>query len=451
MTPQFPSAATGSLQAPEVLQAKSPLAVANSGRPNAARNTASNPAIRFGQASGPLAAFSSAVDLLQNKAIELAFTDLLGMSIPRSYIEYEKRGWDSARENAIREVTGMLFNVFVAGWIAYATTRLMVQQVGQFNPLGVNHRAWLDRSGLEAFSAIYEEVLQRPEIKTPEAAERAFTAEVLKRLQSTDAKVGRKLVEHSLGDALKQNQAVRTAISQSLAQDGKLAPETLQALSEAFHDSAAKVDLMGKAIHHSPMPDLLLPERLRLSQTLFSKQNDKHFLAVVDELAKRGGLTDRVHLLNAQGGILLEDRGRADTLKQVRYFLHEVLNRAHHDPSGKKPAVSVSDWKQNARAVVYSKSEAASGGFWAKHLPQAEDGLIEYMRKSKNILTVFPLALTVILGISVAFINNHITKKRHGGKVFSPIEEGLRDKMRLSEAAAQPQAKNALAKGGVFA
>lgn len=424
-------------------------------RTNANADAMKNPArknspapIRFGFTGGALGAFSWGVDLLEKRAIELTATDFLGMCVPRSYVEYKKRGWDAARENVIREVTAMVFNVFVAGWLSVAMLKTLTNKVKPLNPLGVNHQAWLDVEALDVYiTQIYRDILKRPNIKSPKQAEEVFTHEILSRLQSTGATAGNKSVQHITDLALNENPALRKQLLGQLPNNGKLSPDVVQKLTtlinKPFDGIVGKTDLMGQARTYTqrfktyrgdlPQNELYI-KRMELSKSLLGLP-EKDFISVADPMAKLGGLTENVNLLDKNGKVILESRGRVTTLKQIRYCLHEVLNRAHHTSDGQALKATDPEWKAKALETLY---RPRGNSLAQKLLPTAKDGLMDYILKSERFTTVLPLFLTIIGGISVAFINNHITKKRHGGKVFSPIEEGLRDKMKMDTSKAKP-------------
>ena len=83
-------------------------------------------------------------------------------------------------------------------------------------------------------------------------------------------------------------------------------------------------------------------------------------------------------------------------------------------------------------------------GFTGKLFPRAGDGLIDYIKKSKTLYVVIPLFLTLTSAISVAFLNNWLTKRKNGGKDYFPGEgkvgaaSGAAQKPPANAASAQP-------------
>lgn len=57
-------------------------------------------------------------------------------------------------------------------------------------------------------------------------------------------------------------------------------------------------------------------------------------------------------------------------------------------------------------------------------IPKKSSGLFNYMMSAKYWLTFIPITIALGITMAEAFINNWLTKKRHGGKVFSPFLGG---------------------------
>jgi hypothetical protein len=119
---------------------------------------------RFGAGFGDMV--SSGIGVIDsNRLIELFASDGLGMVFPRTALALSMRGPDDARETFIREMTGLISNVFMVGW----ASMLMMQVAGQhkhfYNPKAMPGKAWVNAGTLEAFGNLYTQALNR--VKVP--------------------------------------------------------------------------------------------------------------------------------------------------------------------------------------------------------------------------------------------------------------------------------------------
>jgi hypothetical protein len=128
---------------------------------------------------------SSLVGVIDSKrAIELVFSDAIGMILPRVLLALLFRGPDDGRETGVREGTGLIGNIFLAGWVGYGVTRMLGDSVNAYNPKGIPGRAWINAQNLDAFGQIYLDELKKA--SGSEQARENFVYKVLGGLQSAD-------------------------------------------------------------------------------------------------------------------------------------------------------------------------------------------------------------------------------------------------------------------------
>lgn len=187
---------------------------------------------------------------------------------------------------------------------------------------------------------------------------------------------------------------------------------------------------------------VFLKSRLGLSMGDL-RYGESAFINHADQLALSGGLTESVQLLDVHSQPLVRDqngkplitgKNRKTLLREMKHFLEQYIDRAHHE------ARQHQDWKSKAHEILYGKGDQPLPNWWQKIVANADDGLIPASIKSKWAFTWIPLSITVLASIGVAFYNNWLTQQKHGGRVISPIDGSTQDKAapQTSEALQQP-------------
>jgi hypothetical protein len=389
-----------------------------------------------------------------SKAIELVTTDVLGMVLPRTGIEYGKRGPDAGRETLIRELAGTVFNVFLIGWIGSALLKVYNNRSASMNPLGLHTGAWINAKALKAFSQVFQDALK--EAKTPAEAREKFVEKMLRSFRATDG--------HLLPEAaqmLKQVDAtLATEVDKILAagaKDGKLSDQAVNALKKLFQhsDNAAigttHLEAMAQQFERTLRTDpvhvgryseeeiakKVAQFRLTQSASLVGSTQEKALLdAMVRTASETGKLSEEVILktLDAQGQekTLLGARNLRTTLQEMKYFLEQYIDRAMGSPAADaalktRSKTAVDSWRELVTKELMGPGETNFLGKIGRYLPffgtpAKEMGLIPYTYRSRWFLTLLPLVLTIGVSVSVSYLNNWLTQRKHGGKVFFPGE-----------------------------
>jgi hypothetical protein len=140
------------------------------------------PAPRF---SGPGDSLSNLVGFIDgNRMVQLLSTDGIGMLCPRTGLALKYRGADDARETFLRELSGLIGNIFMAGWAGYAAIRLMSDTVNVLNPKGIPGRAMIKAPHLDAFGKLYMDELRQAQ--NPAEARENFVKKLLGGVASSD-------------------------------------------------------------------------------------------------------------------------------------------------------------------------------------------------------------------------------------------------------------------------
>ncbi len=401
--------------------------------------------VQFG---GPLEALSNVIGVIDsNRIIELTSTDIIGMCFPRTAIEAKKRGPDAARETAIRELSGLVGNMFLVGWFSKLFLKMLGNRVNRYNPHGIPASAWMNIENMQAFGKIYEAILRDPGTKNAQQARAKFVRAVLSGLESADKHLG----ANALLDAAKVlDGEVRDKYLQEIqknAAEGRLPKEVLERLAGFFdlRDSRAAADVAGTVNFNQKARELVaaaekhhqrqglagafdaaqafVKTRLRLSLDELRSAEDE-FARLVDREALGGYLSKEVNLVH-NGEVLTGGKSRDAILRQLKHFLEQYVDRAAEGAAGK-------GWQDAVLEKLLGQSK--NTGFLARFVPQIDDGLMQAARKSKWAYTWVPVLMAICSSISVAFYNNWLTRKKMGGKNISPYELGLAQKMGKADA-----------------
>ncbi len=412
-------------------------------------STTSGPTLRptFGRGLGDLA--TSAITRIDSNPLNQLLTlDVGGMVLPRTAIEYKERGPDMGRETLIREGTGALSTVFLVGWMGslmYLGYRLF-NSVFSVDKTGVHSGSWINVKAMDAFTNALKQQVEEVPIKPVTEIRENFIRTLLQNLQATDH-VQANRITHSFLEKI-GNKEVTEAVTKGLSEksaQGRLSEKALEALvklyapSEIMSDGTYKVFEMAmrwKNIQRSYKPLQEQAERLvlktqewhilpkaqamdlaferlldpkmrkelvRLSQEVQGASLD-HVKKMVD-VATEGGLSDRVHMTDKSGKIILKERHLPVILREIKYFLEQYMDRVLSDPKTGQLVEQLDDTlKPQAMKLL--------------------DSLVESSRKTKFWLTVVPFVVALGLSVMAAPLNNWWTKRKYAGKVFFPGEGG---------------------------
>lgn len=415
---------------------------------------------------------SSGVGFIDSSRLtELLVSDGMGMVVPRTGMAYSYRGADDGRETFLREMTGLVCNVMLAGWAGYATAALLGNRMNPYNPHAIPVKAWIPSKNLRAFGQLYNHALQ--ESRTPEQAREQFVHSVLNGLESGDRcfSVESRLasLKNLSGEPERQAEMLGEMLSKGMETPpkggqqehylqmlrkgepepirkallngrwGRLSVEARDQLCKRFEPASpenwkplhgtAPLDALTEeflAEHHKAFPPKtqaerqkdFLRKRLELSlQEINGREKD--FMKVVDQEALLHGLTGTVNLKDANGKVLAADIGRKNALQQMKHFLEQYVDRAAQE--AKKQGGD--SWIRQRDAIRQTLFADTAKG-WRKLVPTAGDGLLTATLKAKGGFTWVPLLFTLAATGVLTFLNNYLTMKKYGGRVFFPGEDG---------------------------
>jgi hypothetical protein len=398
-----------------------------------------------------------------NRLVELVATDGIGMILPRTALALKMRGIDDGRETFLREMSGLVGNMFLVGWASQLMVGMLGNSVNPYNPLGIPGKAWVSSENLDAFGKLYNEALDKA--GSPQQAREAFIKSVLDGLESGDKQFS---IESRLVNLRKLPQeAQETTLRQMVDTIGDGAnfesykallkqPEQLPQLKEKFlqngwgrlsrqnqdelyqyfiqardmkdgirgtHNFDARAaKRVGELLEDTADPKALKQAFLknRLAFSLDDLRNEAtQFQNAIDHDALAKGLTGTINLRDKTGkSFLSHNQSRGSFLKELKFYLEQYVDRAAYAAEKSK---AQAPWKDQIRARLFGIGKK---DLLSKIIPRAEDGLITAARKSKLAYTWIPMLFAVMAGGAFTFYNNYLTMKKHGGKVFFPGEGG---------------------------
>ncbi|MBY0404859.1 MAG: hypothetical protein K2X66_13245 [Cyanobacteria bacterium] len=408
-----------------------------------------------------------------SKAVELVTTDVAGMVLPRTYIEYNQRGFDAGRETIIRELAGTVFNVFLVGWLGSVGLKMFNNRSAKLNPMGLHTGAWVNAKTLKAFGALFEQCVTAPGA-SPQSAREAFIKKVLASLESADGFVldasvdVLKQMDSRLGEHLQKN--LDASVGKAGAKTARLYPQAQEELAELLRPASisgmgthaiepymaqyreslvtnpnirklalTKEGAVDEELFNKLVNKLVAQERLARSGGHLGSQAEKLYLDTLKDKALAGGLSNEVNLMQGTE-TLLSKRSLASTLGELKHFLEQFGDRVlyshqnlYDSKTGELSSKTFEELGVSTQGLMTKLlGPAQESGILAKigkYLPTFSGevekvGLIPYAMKSRWLLTALPIVLTIAVSVSISFINNWITRRRHGGKVFFPGEGG---------------------------
>ncbi len=355
-------------------------------------------AVTFGRIGiGPLTPLDRISNGLQavatNPLAELTISDVGGMVIPRAGIELKERGFDMFRETLIREASGTVSNVFLAGWVG--ALLLLLHQgkifnngVIRSNKMGIHSGAWIQAQSLDHYGKVFEIALK--EGLSPDDIRKDFLKRLFSNIQASDRHqasqsyqaalkvIGKEsglratenLVKHLENGRLSQ-EMVATLVERytpSASSDAltvniykKLAKKRYAILKESdfkksvdrlvekrpkwLIDGAAQLSYLTEQPERAFAQEYLLNKRLTSERIKASKAGIKGSKALFSNKVKAGhpknqlkpqlldaGLSEVIHLLDKNGDTVVKNKNLMAMMKEVKYFLEQYVDRVLHDP-----------------------------------------------------------------------------------------------------------------------
>jgi len=447
--------------------------------------------LSFGQiGTSPLSAldyFSNGLQFVSgNRLNDLIISDMSGMVLPRSIIEWKERGFDMFRETIFREMGGVVSNVFMVGWMGYlllqlSQGKLLNNGLWRANLSGVYQGAWIHSKTLDYFANTFASSLK--ETKTPEEARTLFLKQVFGSLQASDRHQAAQALEQARhivdNNATGHQSPSLNRLSERLF-NGRLEPAEIDHLVKAFTQNAdanqpvfnlyqalisqretllkdtsflkKRDTLVAKKplwlIHAAKktgqsdvqiatnhlLEKFLTPERIKQSKIAL-KQGHKVLEGRIKDKLIAHGLSDSVHFVDKTGKIQVRDRDLTGSLKEIKYFMEQYVDRVLHNPKTGQ-LFTPADITQQFRDLDHYKQHIMTRltgnhrtGWFKNWFTHPLDGLVTATQKSKNWLILCSMALTIGFGISIAFLNNWLTRNKHHGKTFFPGEKALEEQL----------------------
>lgn len=217
--------------------------------------------------------------------------------------------------------------------------------------------------------------------------------------------------------------------------------EDRKILQQLSKDDIGNIQKLPIAERYDALFKVLPEEAQHTAQKIFKKTRlqlslgdirsiEPELIRMMDRLAFSGDLTSSVQLLNQQlqpllhnsaGKPIMMQQNRKTLLKEVKHFLEHYIDRAHYEARH-----SGEQWKNQVAETMYGKLDQPPGHFFSRWIAKAEDGLIPATLKCKGAYTYVPIFATIIASVAIAFYNNWLTQKKHGGRVISPIDGSSR-------------------------
>lgn len=401
-----------------------------------------------------------------SRLVELCATDVLGFVVPRSLIDGYQRGVDAGREMFLREIMGTLTNVYLCGWVAWGMTTMM-EHSKSLNPKGMGLNAWVDMGLLNHFAK--ETTKAMATAKTPQDLKRIFLNNILKQLKSSDGvpelaqykkyypaagflnkPVRNELVEKLMsGKQLGVVKNLDTEVAEYLSQTGlnentvnKLREATTRSfLSERKVEGLYQLSRRQKARLEEEIIEKqaqILSQQTRQYREMLARvtrQSEQPFIEHLTNLAiDKGGVSNEVIFANKivkDGKVVgfknlgIGQRSVDDVFRKMKYFLREYLNPALTLNGNEIKGPMTEGLKNHLNSRLFT--QAGENWFQRKWVPLAQDGLLPYIAKLKRSILIVPLAVTLFVGCTFAYINNWITQQKYNGRKFFPGEGVPRD------------------------
>jgi hypothetical protein len=364
----------------------------------------------------------------ESKVFELGVTDVGGMVIPRSIVEWTQRNFDMARETFLREIDGT-FNLLILPGLLNRAMVSALNHVPALNPKRLFHGAWVDGPTLQQLGRHAEALLTDPIPTTAQQLRQQFIHRVIDHFRLNDQAfleslahtgdvagqpMGRVLTDRAVGfDAAKTLglahplPTAQRARLDGFAQLFDLHPNPYMGM-HPLDESVAQLALQ--------TPDLRPELRLRLSQ---QQQRSKATLNQkrMEQLTTHG-FSNGVTLLGPQPTQHVPVRlSLPQVVNALDSFLqqyldpllaHPVTGRIDETPLGAEAKQRI------LNQLVGQHPDGKVRGWW----PQKDDALIPYSHKSQMLTSVVPVVATLGAAFTFPMFNNFITWLKYGHSFF---------------------------------
>lgn len=404
-----------------------------------------------------------------NELTSLMFTDVMGMVVPRTGLEYEARGADAGRETFIREICGTLSNVYLAGWIGLLASQLFSKQLFKLNPKGIYTQSYINEQTMDAMVKLYQRALDRHTQAggTLEQVRRAFIEDTINGLARAEFGPRQAVAQWITDHAQRKNwsdtarnylDTLAEHVNTQAVHKFPLDPDLTRQMVEVLDRYAGKVQVWnpekkmyqyqlidrvveqnlkeavsrGTVVNTNPkaLKRFRIGERIRLSKEARSQFN-AHIETLV-KTAEKAGLTEQVHLMGkaADGSeVVLKNQSLKKLLEETYNFIEQYSERAAGIEQGLEKKAGLGWIKRKVPITAELRDSILQGlagktenGFFSRLWPSLEDSLVAYTRKAKNYIVVGSVVVTIVLGMFVAYLNKWYTQRKHGGKTFFPGE-----------------------------
>lgn len=357
-----------------------------------------------------LPVISSVVTLVgkmqQNPVAELIATDVVGMVLPRTYLEWKERGTDMGIETFIREASGTVSIVFLSSWLATLNmgiaNQLAKSREKRALAQGVPRINWrhshIAGPTLAMLGNQFNVALQNSQGKSVEHLKAHFFDSVLQRLQSNSINLADQLITGIEGNTL--NPAQR--IDHVAMAKGVLTPTQRHHL----------VDLLVSTSQHPNQPATRQARKKALNQAIdFAVGHQSHLTETatiwLDPKANKA-------IRGKNVGILLND-----TLNFWQQYVDDIAlkessNHLDHDKNISAKFIN------GVSERLMGKASTHKPGLWQRLFPNIKQGVLPYVLNKRNFHVAIPFSLSIALSVGVAFFNNWLTKRRHHGVVHFP-------------------------------
>lgn len=366
-------------------------------------------------------------------ALELTVLDYGSMVLPRTYLEWRQRGNDMARETLIREVTGNISIVFLAGWLGLAATSLY-NHLPFFNPKGLDGKAFINLDNYRGMVGLTQQVLHEQQDKLASMTPQELRSQVARRLVSAlddDFK-------HGVPNALKDLPESVTSVNATTREEAltKLA-NILSMAGKKPHEGGYAIE---ELIAEAGPKDAKAAKQLRKQFRRIAHEAEKRLTTKFEPLKQAIGWTSTVNFNAVQPhapkeALSLEGRSLNELLLQMKRYFEHGFDRVVADVS-----------RQNKQPVDFSKSlgelvGAESGDrvlktlegelvgesrAWyqvGQYIPKATDSLLKAMEKQKLWVTGTTLLASTLMAVGFTFMDAYITKRVHGGVTYFPGDQ----------------------------
>lgn len=345
----------------------------------------------------------------QNQNIELLVSDVGGMVLPRTYLEWKERGADMGIETGIRESSGTISIVFLSGWMSllgmklatYLAKRNQQSKLNRGLPVINWTKSHIAAPTLTMLGNHFKHSLNQSNGSSLLELKKHFYNSVFKQLQSSSPELAAALINGIERGTVNAHQQINAG---QIAK-GELTPQQRKHLVELMVSNTSRKPRLEAASKFATGANSYLTDNVHIwldksaskkRHRMIANKSLPQLLNDMDtfweQFVKGLGLTEFEHELVAKGQKATEQT----TLNQT--FINKLSNRLFGQTSMGQQHTSI----------------------WRKLFPTIKHGVLPYVLRKRNLLVALPYFVTIGLSVGVAFFNNWLTKRRHHGAVHFP-------------------------------